>query len=370
MKLKVLQENLNEALLIASRFTSSKSQLPVLANLLISAKKNKITISSTNLEISSAVSMGAKIDEDGETTVPSRVLTEIITNLKPGTVSLTSEKEHLNIVSESFNSVISGLNPSDFPSIPQSLSEPKVDVDSRILTDCLSQVLFAVSSDETRPVLTGVLVIFKKSEIEFVSTDGFRLSKKGIQANAGNLGSEKLIIPKNALSELLRLLSGEDNVGFSFKTQENLVVFGVGNTILSSRVIEGEFPDFEKIIPKDFKIRVNLDKEEFERAVKLASVFAKDSANVVKINVKADSLELSAESSQSGRQASVVDAKIEGLEKEFTIAFNYRFLEEYLKSVKGESVKFELSDANSPGVFLDPKDKDYLHLIMPVKLQS
>lgn len=368
MKLRVLQESLHKALTISNRFVNSRAQLPVLANILLSVKKNKLTVSSTNLEISVSTSIGARIEKDGEITVPSKIITDLISNLSTEYVNLDAEKERVRISSGNFKSVISGMNAGDFPSIPFSVGKKTLKFPKNDLNDALSSVLFAVSSDETRPVLTGVLMIFKNKELFLVATDGFRLSQKKLKIEAGM--EQKMILPKNALSELSRLSDSEEVVEFSYGKGENQAIFGVGDSVLATRVIEGQFPDFKKIIPKTSNYKISLDKEEFLQAVKLASVFARDSANVVKLAIKKDSILISAESKQSGSQEMSVDAKVEGDKSKLEIAFNYRFLEDFLNFVKGEDVQVELSNANAPGVFTDPKDSNYLHLIMPVRLQG
>ena len=374
MIIQVLQENLSNAITTTSRFASVKAQLPVLANILLSAKKNKLIISATNLEMSVSLSIGAKVKKDGEITVPARVINDLVNNLKAGQINLSSEKERLKIKTSGFNSQISGMNSSDFPKIPHSISGKSIDMVKEDFYSSLSQVLFSVSVDETRPVLTGVLVIMDKNGLTMVSTDGFRLSQKKLGVKTGKESEGKIIIPKNTLSELLRLSDGEKNVKFLIDKKENQVMFGISDTVLTSRIIEGEFPDFERIIPKESKINISVDKEELLRAIKLASVFARESANVVRLTVKKNSLEVTAESSQSGSQETEVDAKVETdtniSKKGFVIAFNYRFLEDFLNATGGDDVRIEFSEENAPGVFLDPKDKDFLHIIMPVRLND
>lgn len=370
MKIQVLQEDLSKALNITSRFASTKIQLPVLANVLFNSQKNRLVISATNLETSVSLSLGAKVEREGSITVPSRTITDLVSNLKSGQVSLSSEKEILKVVTSDFESSVSGMNASDFPSVPSEVGVGNCKIAGSDLQDGLTSTLFSVSTDETRPVLTGVLVIMRKEEIVLVSTDGFRLSQKKIKA--GKFTDErKIIIPKSVLSELIRL-SGEEDILFSYQKQNNQVIFGVSNIVLTSRIIEGDFPDFERIIPKEGKYKINLDKEEFLRVVKLASVFARDSANVVKIKLNEDSLEVLAESQQFGSQKARLDAKVEGSvsDDKFTIAFNYRFLEDFLSIVKGEDVRLELSEPNAPALFIDPKDLSYLHIIMPVRIQT
>ena len=369
MDLQVLQENLSKALSTCLRFTSSKVQLPVLANILLRTNKNKLLLSATNLETSVSVQVGAKVIKEGSLTIPARVITELVNNLGPGQVNLSSDKENLKIKTQNFESVISGMSSSEFPNVPSETGAQSFRISSKNLLDALSITLFAVSVDETRPVLTGVLILIDKETLTLVATDGFRLSQKKITIDKSK-EEIKLILPKGVLSELARL-SDNEFVNFSYKRSDNQVVLGLSDSVLSSRVIEGEFPDFERIIPKETKIKVKVDKDELLRSIKLAGVFARDSANVVKLTTSENSLEVLAESSLSGSQKTSIDAKIEnGVSGAFTIAFNYRFVEDFLNTVKGESISLEFSDPNSPALFLDDKDTNYLHIIMPVKLQS
>jgi DNA polymerase-3 subunit beta len=208
--------------------------------------------------------------------------------------------------------------------------------------------------------------------LSLVATDGFRLSRKNLTVKTEEKTHENIVIPKTVLGELSRTEPDDENILLGIQDKEKQVVFGTGNTILSSRLLEGEYPDFEKIIPKEFLIKVLVDKEELMRAVKLASIFARESANIVKIKVLKDSIKVSAESGSAGSQETEVDAKVEELginKKEFEIAFNYRFLEDFIHSVVGEEIKIEFSGVSTAGVFTDSTDESYLHLIMPVKIQ-
>lgn len=367
MKFKVLQEALSKALVNASRFTSTRAQLPILANIKLETKKTKLLISATNLETSIVVSIGAQVNKEGELTIPAKVISELVANLSSETIDLEAEKEQLKIESQGFSSVVSGMNTSDFPKIPASLPKNSLVFTKDDFLKSLSCVSFAVSIDETRPILTGVLFIFQKDSLVLVATDGFRLSQKKMLIK-GAVKGEQIVLPRAILTEISRLSNEDDVVNFNYSKEENQVIFGVGDSILSSRVLEGEFPDYQKIIPKSSTLKIFIDKEEFLQAIKLASVFARDSANIAKIRVGKESVEIVAESQTSGSQKTKIDAKVEG--EGFEIAFNYRFLEEFLHAVSGEEIKIELSDPNSPGVFTDTKDPDFLHLIMPVKIQE
>jgi len=371
MDIQVLQEELAKAISIASRFSSTRVQLPVLANILLEVTKNKLIVSATNLEISVSYSLGAKVEKEGSITIPSRVISELISNLKSGQINLKAEKEILEINSSDFESKLSGMNASDFPAVPKEIGSGGIVIPAEKFQKALGKVLFSVSSDETRPVLTGVLMIVKKGELVMVSTDGFRLSREKIKIEEKGEEEKRFIIPKSILSEILRI-QGDENIEFLYKKMDSQVVFATSSVTLSSRVIEGEFPDFEKIIPKDTKIKINADKYEFARTVKLASVFAKDSANVVKLQISKGDVEIVAESQQYGSQKGKFDIKGEGVggTDKFQIAFNYRFLEEFLSACESEDVQAEFSDPNSPSLFLDSKDENFIHIIMPVRLQS
>lgn len=370
MKLEILQEELSKALSICGRFTSTRAQLPVLANILFEASKNKLNISSTNLEMSVSLTIGAKVEEEGTITVPSRVISEIVSNLTKGPLKILTDKENIIIRNDEFESKIAGMNSADFPSIPNGLGSDSLLFSTSEFQNSFSKVLFSASSDETRPVLTGVLIILSSSGCSLVATDGFRLSQIQLNKTIKEDSEKRLIIPKNSISEAIRIPT-DGEINLSYKKNENMALFGFKNATLSSRVIEGEFPDFERIIPKTSKIKLDMDKEDFLRNIKLASVFARDSANVIKLQITSKGVEILSESQQYGQQKSKLEALVEGeVPENFVIAFNYRFIEEFIASVGSEKIKIELSDPNSPVLFLDPKSTNYIHIIMPIRLQD
>lgn len=370
MKLQILQENLEKALGITSKFTNNKAQLPILGNILLSARKNKILISSTNLEISACVQVGAKIDEEGEISIPSKTILDLVLNLPKEAIDLESEKEQLKVSTSGFSSVVLGMDSTDFPKVPSLVDEKNsLTFIKKELVDALNKVSFATSTDETRPILTGVLFVLKNNNLSLVATDGFRLSQKHIVLTENKGGNKTVVIPKNILVEIGRNVFGGENIVFDLEDTEKQVVFGLEDTVLTSRILEGDYPDFEKIIPKGSTIKVYVDKEELLRAVKLASIFARESANVVKIKILKDSLKIYGESGQTGNQETKIDAKVERNDSnDFEIAFNYRYLEDFIHSVVGEEILMEFINSTSASVFKDTSDNNYLHLIMPVKI--
>lgn len=374
MKAIVLYDNFSKAISLTSRFSGGKVQLPVLANILLQARGNKIILSATNLETSIVCPVGAKITTEGEITIPARIISEIIGSLSVEQINLASKGESLEISTDKFSTEILGMNSSDFPSIPSKLGKNRIEIDEKGLAKSLSKTIFSASTDETRPVLTGVLMIVKSTSITFVSTDGFRLSQYEIKGVKNDIGQEKelrLIVPKNTFIEISRLIGSNSKVEFSFESKENQMVVQVNDVVVSSRIIQGEFPDFERIIPKETSITVSVDKEELLKAVKLSSVFARDAGNVVKLEIGNDEIRLRSESSQSGSQKTSVDAKVEGLKgKGFVIAYNFKFIEDFVNSVKGENIEMRFSDSNAPGMFLEVGEDNYLHIIMPVKISN
>jgi DNA polymerase-3 subunit beta len=370
MKLNILQENLNKGISLASRFTSTRSQLPILGNILLRTDKARLNIMSTNLEVSVSIRVGAKIDEEGEISIPSKVILDLVSNLPKESIELESSGEQLKISTGTFSSKILGMNTSDFPKIPSSVNKDKsILLSKKEIIEALPQLAFATSTDETRPILTGIVFIVDEDSLTLAATDGFRLSKKVIPFKSDS--KRKVVVPKSVLNELTRLIEGDDTFYLELVEGEKQIVFGVDDVVLTSRILEGEYPDFEKIIPKESVVKVFVDKEEFVRAVKLSSVFARDSANIVKLEILKDSVKFSAESSASGSQDTKIDSKTEGaLPSDFKISFNFRFLEEFAHSVKGEEICMSFTTTVAAGVFTDTSDKNYLHLIMPVKVQS
>ncbi|KKS80686.1 MAG: polymerase III subunit beta, DNA polymerase III subunit beta protein [Candidatus Woesebacteria bacterium GW2011_GWC1_43_10b] len=373
MKLQVIQEDLSKALSLAGRFVNQRAQLPILGNILLSAKKTKLSLLATNLEVSLALSIGARVETEGEITIPARTAIDLFSSLPAKNITLESDKEQLKISSEGFSGTISGMNSSEFPSVPQVLGKLASSLPKDKFLEAANQVVFAASNDETRPVLMGILFLFDNDNLVLISTDGFRLSQKKVSLDKKvKLG--QMIIPKNSLSELIRIGgSSNQTLAVESKSADNQVLFGLGSVVLTTRVIEGEFPDFERIIPKESPVKVFLNREDFLSGIKTASVFARDSANIVKLIIQENGFSISAESSKSGKEAMDIEAKIEGLsasggEKVFEISYNFRFVEEFLNNVKGEEVQMEFSNSSSPGVFRDSSDTSFLHLIMPVKI--
>lgn len=368
MKVEILQENLKSILSTVSRFVSQRSQLPILANVLLKASSNKITLSATNLEMSISTILGAKVIEEGEITVPARTFTDFISNLNPGPLEISTNKESVLLKNKSSQATILGTNSGDYPNIPSSVDSKYIEIGVQNFKKALSKVLFSASSDETRPVLTGILFEFGDGNNTVVTTDGFRLSKQLLEIEKGKNSDQSVVVPKGVLSEVQRFDFGGDLLKLSIDKKNNQVLISSTDTVFSTRVLQGDFPDYKRIIPKEGGVVVNVARDDFYQAIKSASVFSRESNNVVKLIVKEKQLILSSEGSGTGKQTSSVDAKINNAKEDLEIIFNCRFVEDFLSVCEGESVEVVLISPQSPGVFRDSSDANYLHLIMPVRI--
>ncbi len=370
MKLVVLQENLKTAVALTSHFTSPKAQLPILGNILLKADKTKLTLSSTNLEISVKTSIAAKIEEEGEITVNGKTFNDVISNLSTGSIEIESFQEQIKITSGKFKSNLLGSNSADFPTLPERLEKNTFSLKRDEFVNSLSKVLFAVSTDETRPILTGVLFVFKSKSLYLVATDGFRLSEVKLKSEI-EIEDLKIIIPKTVLYELTKISPSEGDAGdidVSFDNESNQIIFTIGDTTLSSRIIEGEFPDYEKIIPSSSIAEINVDKAELEKSIKLASVFARDSGKIIKLRIMNDELRITAESSASGNQEMNIEIRSEEqINNEINIMFNFSFIEDVLKVITDDEVKIIFASDNKASKFIDSKSSNFLHIIMPIK---
>lgn len=374
MKIFVLQENLNLALSHVSRFISTKSQLPILNNILISTDNGRLKLSATNLDLGINYWIGAKIEKEGSVTIPSKEVTEFISYLNSGKLEIELDDRNLfSVKSEKFNSDFATIPSTDFPTISPINPKSAIDIKASILKEIVSQVTFSAATDDSRPVLTGVLCKFTSDEIDLVATDGFRLSLKKIKLTnkislPDNKESITFLIPSRTLSEVVKLSKTDDNIKIGLTPDEHQVVFVLEDLELVSGLIDGEYPDYTKIIPDSFTTSIFVNRDELAQAIRVASVFASKSANVVKLNIKNNKLELSANASQLGKNKADLDVKIEG--ENLEIAFNYKFISDFLSNCKGQEVVIKLNEALSPGLFQDQADPDFTHIIMPVRIQD
>jgi DNA polymerase-3 subunit beta len=370
MKITVLQENLLPKISTAARVASARSTLPILENLLLCAERGKLTVSATDLETGVTASCGAKVEKEGSLTVPAKILVGVVNNLPPGKINLTVEKDILHIEAQGVKSQINGISADDFPEFK--LEGKKLfSVKSSDLKGAVSQVSFATAQDESRPILTGILFKFSGGELTLTGVDGFRLSEKKIKV-VGEASQDaeglSLVIPARGLGEVGRLV-GKGEVEIS-SPEPNQLLFKTEEFSLFTQALEGEFPEYEQIIPVNFETKVGFVREELNKAVQLTSVFSDKGASIITLSfdLAKKAMQVGSQESELGEVRSEVDIKGEG--KTGKIAFNSRYLADALASFNGEDLELSLNSALDPVLFKDPKDENYTHVVMPVRIQE
>ncbi len=365
MKFSILQQDLLPVLSAVARSVGVHSTLPVLDNILLSAAGKSLKIVATNLEIGVIKNIPAEVEAEGDITVPAKALVEIISGLTQTPVSFGSEGENLNLISGQFKAQINGILAAEFPAIPLSsekgISFPK----EAFLTS--SQILFASAVDEGRPVLTGILTNVSLGKLDFVATDGFRLAHRQLQLEDKS-AQFKSLIPRRTFEEVLRIISEEEvaEVNIATSSDQNQAEFRLGKTIVSSRLIEGNFPAWEKIIPATIVGRVLIDRDLFLKAIKLAAVFSKSEANIVSLITKKDGLSLQSFAKELGSQENMVEANVEG--EELQIAFNTKFLLDAISNIPTTQVSLEFSGALTAALIKPIGEEGLEFIIMPVRL--
>ena len=366
MKVEILVSNLLGKLSFLNHAISSKSQLPVLLNLLMETKDGKLRLSSTDLEIGVETYIPATIIEEGGVTVPARTFIELITSLSDTTVTMQASQNNLEVISKKTKSVFQTMPMSDFPKLYDERGELIAVMEDRDLRRDFSTVVFSASQDTTRPALSGVLVRREAGGFLLVATDGFRLSLQHYKLSDTKVSTQKsFIVPARVFRELLSIKEEKKDVEMYVAAGSNQILFQQGETILVGRLIEAEFPNFEKIIPSDFSLNVSFDREEMQKAVKICSIFARDSANIVKLHLKKDHITVSSNSPSVGENKVDVDAVLTGEENE--IAFNVKYLLDLFSNLSENELVFEMIGPLNPGVFKIKGDASFLHLIMPIR---
>jgi DNA polymerase-3 subunit beta len=368
MLINILQENLLKALVRTSRIVPPKPQLPVLQNILLTAEDGRIKIVATNLETTEVVWTRAKIEKEGGVCVSSRLLLDFISSLPQSTVHLEEGNGSVVVRCDGYKATIPSIAPGEFPAVPLLVKKKDQGIDKDAMVEAIVRVVFSAATDEGRPLLTGVRIVQKEGDTVFAATDGYRLSVKKIALKTKE--PLDLLIPSRALNEIVKACTEEKAVKdvFMIKPSDGQVVFVIGDTEIRTRLIEGEYPNFEKIIPTKHTTRMLIEKNTLEHAVKSAAIFARDSANIVRFHTENQKLTVSANTPQVGENEIDVEAKIDGDSGD--IAFNSRFLLEFLANYKEGDVLFEMTGSLNPGVFRPPKDDSYLHIIMPVRVQG
>lgn len=368
MKILCTQEKLNKGLLIVSRIVGSRTTLPVLSNLYLEAKDGELQLSATDLEIGVKTKVGAKIDDQGAITIPARLLSEFIAANNDESITLETKELTLHLKSARYEANIKGIDPAEFPQIPEIAKDSLIELSAKDFIKAVSEVIIACAADDTRPVLAGVYFKFEKEVLYLVATDSYRLAEKKIEA-PGLAVEKEFIVPARTMQEVLRIAGSDETVEkISISASENQVSFIIGDTQIVSRLIEGVFPNYKQIIPSSFRSSANLELKELISAVKMSALFARQGANNIKIKFSSQGMVITSVADQIGDNISTVAAAVTGDEVE--IAFNVKYVLDILQVLADKNILFEVNDKASPGVIRPEKAKDYVYIIMPLRVEE
>ena len=375
MKVTCLQENLARGLLIAGRAVSTRGSLPILGNVLLRTESGRLKLTATNLEVGINVWVPAKVDDEGAITVPAKLFTDFVNSLPPGPaeLSLNVRTKTVHLKSGPYEANFKGMDAEEFPIIPVAPEKPTTRLAKSTLRRMIGEVAFVATTDDSRPVLTGVLTTFEGDRITMAAADPYRLSVRTAPLLTKVETKLEAIIPARSLQEVQRIIDDSDDPVDIFVTPNgSQVIFHTDEADLVSRVIEGQFPNYRQVIPSaKAATRIVAQREELLQATRLASLFARDSANMLRFQVDASAqppLIISATAAEVGDNTAKVDATVDG--QTTTIAFNSRFIADALGSLIAPEVVFELGGPLQPGVVKIVGDDSYLHVVMPLRIPA
>ncbi len=366
MKLIILRTNLLEALGSVERAIGENINLPILKNFLVRALGGGIEFVSTNLEIAVERKTAGKVIEEGEAAIPFSIFNSIVRNLATERITIEREKDKIMVSSDNYESVIQDEDPKEFPIIPRIAdTERFLKVKTEQLKDVLRNISLSVQYSTIRPEISGVYLSQSNGTLSFVGTDGFRLSEVviGESSFSSTMDDFSLIIPLRTVQEVVRMFNGVEEL--SIFTDSNQILFESDGEKIISRIIDGSFPDYKSVIPKDFKTTVSLDKNEFLNSLKLVSAFSGKANDVsLKTGENGKFLEISASDATLGKNVYKIPAKIKG--DGFVVVFNWRYLLDGLKTYRGDEVDFRVS-LDKPAAITSPKEPNAIYIVMPIK---
>jgi len=368
MKITFLSDNLQGKISFLNHAVSTRGQLPILSNFLLEAANGKLTISATDLEIGISSTIPVNIEKEGSVTIPAKNFSDLLSNIVSQKITLTLDGETLNLTGEKIKASFQTMPSEDFPKLYEEKGEEIINVKKSEIEEFISRIVFAAAIDSSRPALSGVLLDKDKEGALLVATDGYRLS---LQKNVFRTteGLEKpLVVPARIIKELLSIKEETDGVKIFVSEKNNQIIFVQNETVLVGRLIDAEYPDYEKIIPTEFSTKVEIERDVLQNAIKICSVFARETANIIKFTIEKEKMIVSANSPSVGEDIVDVDVKTTGEENE--IAFNAKYLLDVLSAVNKETLIFEMNGPLNPGVFRIKGDSSFLHLIMPIRVQE
>ena len=369
MKFTILQKNFKQNLDVVGNAINSRTPLPVLSNILIKTEKGRIKLVASDLQVTIATYVGAKIDEDGEITIPAKLLSEFVNQLVDEKITGELESNSLQLTTNKVKAVFSGIPANEFPEVVDIKdSSTKIVLDANKFLESIHKVYFASATDEGRPVLTGVYLKVKGNSLILASTDGFRMSEYKLSLSKPIKNEFECIVPARIFSTVLKSFLGYvsvETLDLYFNADKNMLSIVVDDMEASFRTIEGEYPDYQSVIPKDFDTTISIEKSEFSNAIKLANVFAKDTGYSVKLVVKDKKVTLASQPTESGTNLVNIDCKVRG--DDVTISFNAKYLLDFVNNSDATDLEFKIADSLKPGMLTEKGDDNYWYIVMPMK---
>jgi DNA polymerase-3 subunit beta len=364
MRISVARGELLEALSVVGKGLSSRTTLPILSGILVSASGDRVVLQSTDLEVSIRNTLGANVEKEGQTVVPGRLVTDIVRSLPEAAVTIdATARDHAVITCGTASFNVRTLSPEDFPKFPEVHAEKTATIPTETLVSIVRQVSKAVSRDETRPILTGVLTVIDADSVRMVATDSYRLAVREVPLQSQIAEPLEVVVPGKAMEEVPKLAGSAESV--SLGVSENQVVFEFGDTVYVSRRIEGNFPNYKQLIPKERETLVTVPRDELLEAVKRVSLMAQHNAPL-RMKVTESTLTLSAQTADVGDATEDLMVQTEG--KDVEIAFNHAFLLDGVSSAASDQVAVSIVNPLKPGVLRPVGDEDFTYLLMPVRL--
>lgn len=362
MKLKVTQENLNKALGLVARVANTRGTLPILSNVLLKIEGNRLGVAATNLDIAISCQLGAQVQSEGSLTVPARLLQDFINGLPSGVIELEQDEQRLKITTDSYKSVINGVAADEFPVMPAIEGGTSWTVSGPLLKKALQQVLMAASGDESRPVLTGVYFHTVDGTLYMAATDSYRLAEKRLSEVKEKV---QLLIPATALHDVLRIINDYEG-DITVVHDDQQVQFRAGDVELVARLIEGNYPDYRKLIPASFSTSATMPRSELVNITKVSSLFARESAGsiVVSVDEPSESIWIHAVASQLGENNATLKVDAKGSD---SITLNSRYLLDALQAMDAKTIRLGFNGKLEAAMLTDVDSDDYLHIIMPLK---
>ena len=374
MNLICIKENLKEGLDNALKIIRSNSTLPILNNFLLTADNGRLKISSTDLEIGITSWVSSKISKDGGIAVPAQLLSQFIGNLPNKNINLEVKNQKLYLNCDNINAVINGLSPDDFPIIPKINNAPVLLINSSVLKESLNSVINSAATSNNRPEISSIYLRMEPDWIKIVSTDSFRLAHKTLFISSDDLNdkikinyqkSQNIIIPLRTAGEILRIL-GDKNIDIKISIDENQVLFDMGDINIISRLIEGNYPDYEAIIPKSSETMCYLSRNKLEEAVKSSSCFSSKLNEVaLKTNSVKSCLEVSSTNNEIGDHKAQIDSEIRG--NDVDIIFNWRYLLDGLRNINSDEIILGFNGNQKPAIIRPVKNTDFFYILMPIR---